>query len=551
MIEATVICLPPGAGKTRRVWEDMLKRESRKRFIWKRRISRTLILTPNRHVHRIWIRELAEVALTCKMLELPSGQLDAKTSYKKIEKFLREQCALPQLNTFAHLQSSSRSKKNYDYLIVDEWHRLPKYVVEKCDSWCKDPNLKSWFLGGRHIKKSIYFVSATPVNPVLEDEVFGDRVIDRPISEQECKEKVIAAVSRAVGVVTAITGRKTKPSKNGFFECLQDLDIRVMKATAKCGKNLQWKYPSRLAHPSINTPHSQNKGLLEFLTDLKQSETSGSANVRQNSWTIEYAWATGLVCTKFDRGSKKHYLNPKGKNGKCFGLPYEYLFVHRHSRRRAANWLFHEHPRANYLFEILKSRNLIKGDKHHYEWSGTSKAVIFCVHQAVAMGLTQVLRQQIIGADGARLQNAVKTYVRCGDPDVLIDEFNDPDSELRILIATDALSESYNLHQACKTIIHYELPWSPLRLLQRVGRLTRIKQSSTGKVRFNADVRVGHVIIPASVEEERINRLVRRIKILEEQELWPMDASWKKVTRGLLGSGPSLHLELLLSGKPS
>ena len=46
----------------------------------------------------------------------------------------------------------------------------------------------------------------------------------------------------------------------------------------------------------------------------------------------------------------------------------------------------------------------------------------------------------------------------------------------RILIATDAASEGLNLHDRCRLVIHLELPWNPLRIEQRVGRVDRIGQ---------------------------------------------------------------------------
>jgi superfamily II DNA or RNA helicase len=42
-----------------------------------------------------------------------------------------------------------------------------------------------------------------------------------------------------------------------------------------------------------------------------------------------------------------------------------------------------------------------------------------------------------------------------------------------ILIATDALSEGYNLHRA-GVIINYDIPYNPTRVIQRVGRINRI-----------------------------------------------------------------------------
>jgi superfamily II DNA or RNA helicase len=48
-----------------------------------------------------------------------------------------------------------------------------------------------------------------------------------------------------------------------------------------------------------------------------------------------------------------------------------------------------------------------------------------------------------------------------------------------LLLATDAAAEGLNLHGRCRTIVHFELPWSPVRLQQRAGRVDRIGQECT------------------------------------------------------------------------
>ena len=52
-----------------------------------------------------------------------------------------------------------------------------------------------------------------------------------------------------------------------------------------------------------------------------------------------------------------------------------------------------------------------------------------------------------------------------------------PEEELRVLIATDVLSEGQNL-QDCAIVVNYDLPWALIRLVQRVGRVDRIGQKS-------------------------------------------------------------------------
>jgi hypothetical protein len=45
-----------------------------------------------------------------------------------------------------------------------------------------------------------------------------------------------------------------------------------------------------------------------------------------------------------------------------------------------------------------------------------------------------------------------------------------------VLLATDAAGEGLNLHESCRVVINLELPWNPMRLEQRIGRVDRIGQ---------------------------------------------------------------------------
>jgi SNF2 family DNA or RNA helicase len=49
--------------------------------------------------------------------------------------------------------------------------------------------------------------------------------------------------------------------------------------------------------------------------------------------------------------------------------------------------------------------------------------------------------------------------------------------ETSLLLATDAASEGLNLHHRCRFVVNLELPWTPLRMEQRVGRVDRIGQA--------------------------------------------------------------------------
>lgn len=60
-----------------------------------------------------------------------------------------------------------------------------------------------------------------------------------------------------------------------------------------------------------------------------------------------------------------------------------------------------------------------------------------------------------------------------GNPDIVLALFNSPFGP-DVLVTTDRLSEGVDLHRCCRHLIHYELDPSPVRTLQRNGRVRRV-----------------------------------------------------------------------------
>ena len=52
------------------------------------------------------------------------------------------------------------------------------------------------------------------------------------------------------------------------------------------------------------------------------------------------------------------------------------------------------------------------------------------------------------------------------------------DSDQRVMVATDCLSEGINLQDLFTAVLHYDLPWNPNRIDQREGRVDRFGQES-------------------------------------------------------------------------
>jgi superfamily II DNA or RNA helicase len=84
-----------------------------------------------------------------------------------------------------------------------------------------------------------------------------------------------------------------------------------------------------------------------------------------------------------------------------------------------------------------------------------------------------------------------------------------PEAErVRILIATDVLAEGLNLQRA-SVVVSYDLPWNPVRLVQRIGRVDRIGSP-------HAEVRSLHFMPERGLEAwlRLVRRLRRRIRAI-------------------------------------
>lgn len=81
------------------------------------------------------------------------------------------------------------------------------------------------------------------------------------------------------------------------------------------------------------------------------------------------------------------------------------------------------------------------------------------------------------------------------------------EKDARFLVSTEAGGEGVNFQKACHTMINYDLPWNPMRLQQRIGRLDRYGQKQVVKV-FN-------LMVEGSWDDRITTRIVERLKVIQ------------------------------------
>ena len=125
--------------------------------------------------------------------------------------------------------------------------------------------------------------------------------------------------------------------------------------------------------------------------------------------------------------------------------------------------------------KVISLMNLLRKD----EDLKREKVIIFTEFMSTAKYLEKTLKahnfddileidSSFKGKRGQVIKRFAPYYNKTSVPELL----EQKQTEIRILIATDVLSEGINLQDA-RLLINYDLHWNPVRLMQRIGRVDR------------------------------------------------------------------------------
>ncbi len=106
------------------------------------------------------------------------------------------------------------------------------------------------------------------------------------------------------------------------------------------------------------------------------------------------------------------------------------------------------------------------------EYKATQALVVNALHRRFGFGSTAFINGDE-RLDGIELSSGEVATIR-QPRESAADDFNG--GQVRYLVSTEAGGEGIDLQERCAVLVHVDMPWNPMRLHQRVGRLSRYGQ---------------------------------------------------------------------------
>lgn len=185
----------------------------------------------------------------------------------------------------------------------------------------------------------------------------------------------------------------------------------------------------------------------------------------------------------------RHLLSAAGSTSRTAAAALERFLK---SRRGSAEW---QKLVARYMTPELTAKEhalmeLLARNPHE-------KKLVFVQHRDTLHHLAQLVRE-------ARVPFALFEGTLSGpDKDRAVKRFQ---HDVPLLLSTEAGGEGRNL-QFCNTLINFDLPWNPMALEQRIGRLHRIGQER--------EVFIFNLVTKGTVEEQILLLLDEKINMFE------------------------------------
>ncbi|GLB58171.1 DEAD/DEAH box helicase [Cytobacillus sp. NCCP-133] len=263
--------------------------------------------------------------------------------------------------------------------------------------------------------------------------------------------------------------KKDSRSLNGD-EHLKELVNKVMIRNRRADTGIEW---TKRHVDTIPIEFSQaERELYEAVTELR-GEGDWVSSSQFSVMTLQREACSSREAVYF---TLQNMLKRKEEPSQAFKEQIQYLV----SKVEAVQ----QNSKAQKALELIQKIN--------------DKVIIFTEYRATQMYLQWFLKQHSITSVPFR------GGFKRGKKDWMRELFQ---KNAQVLIATEAGGEGINL-QFCNHIINFDLPWNPMRLEQRIGRIHRLGQEK--------DVMIYNFATKDTVEEHVLKLLYEKIHLFEK-----------------------------------
>jgi SNF2 family DNA or RNA helicase len=336
------------------------------------------------------------------------------------------------------------TSRSFDLVIVDEAHHL------------KNRATGNWKVVNALQKTFLLLLTATPVQNKLE-ELYNLVTLLKPGHLKTLKAFKEEFVTRGI------------PTDPRNREKLRHLLKEVMVRNTRSVTRL--RLPPRFAFTTRVNPAPQESSFYQKISDLVRSAPPQPEN-------------------EFSRLGLRRLMEAAGSS---------HFAALRMLERMAEQTVNGDRDRIKDI--LLKGADIRVGSKSRRVIellrASPEQKIVFVNYRATLEHLRDILRQADIslailhgGLTAAQKQSALEAFQK-GTP---------------VLLSTPTGGEGYNLH-FCHVMINYDLPWNPMQIEQRIGRLHRIGQQK--------EVQIYNFCAGGSLEDSILEILDRKINMFE------------------------------------
>jgi SNF2 family DNA or RNA helicase len=337
------------------------------------------------------------------------------------------------------------TERQWDLVIVDEAHHL------------KNRTTLNWKLVNSLQKRFLLLLTATPVENNLM-ELHNLVTLLKPgqlKTAAEFKKEFM------------VSGDPTDPrNREGLKELLAEIMVRNTRAVAKIG------IPPRFARTLKVESLDSEKSLYEKISDLVRT-------INRNDGTAR-------------RLLLKNLLEQAGSSSRAVGLSLFRLLEKNDDLSRYEKEIRNAYDMCLSLEDNSKHRVLFKLIKN-----STEKLIVFVKYLGTLEHIAEFLKGHQVPY--ALFHGKMNSH----EKDEQIRLFRD---EKPILVTTEIGGEGRNL-QFCSQMINYDLPWNPMKIEQRIGRIHRIGQEK--------EVVIYNLCADGTIEERILDILDKKINMFE------------------------------------